>query len=152
MIYVIVVVCYTILLWLFDPSGWVQNKIFDRKISNIKHCCRLNNDEQTMNIVINNSSKSYSFDISICEENHNSISTITPYTSSSVCINGTKVCTIHRLRKAFHISRVIEYSDNHNIDEVDRIIKQASKDAKKRIDEYYSISNINRDSNKSLFN
>ena len=152
MIYAIVGVCYISLLVLFNPSGWVQNKIFDRRLSNIKYCCRLSNDE-SMNIAIIRSSKfhGFNFNISIQDEKHNSISILTTYTSSSVYINDEKVCTIHRLHKVFHISRSIEYSDDRKIDEIDRIIKHANAHAKKRIDEYNSNSRIARDKNKSLF-
>ena len=150
MIYAIVGVCYTILLVLLNPSGWVQNKIFDRRLSNIKYCCRLA-DSESISITIDHNSKSHDFDISIRDEKHDSISILTTYTSSSVYINGTKVCTIHRLHKAFHIDRAIEYSDNHKIDEIDRIIKHANAHAKKRINEYNSNSRMGRDRNKSLF-
>ena len=150
MIYVIVGVCYTILSMLYNPSGWVQNKIFDRSLSNIKYCCLLSNDE-SMNIAIICNSKFHDFNISIQDEKHNSISILTTYTSSSVYINGEKVCTIHRLHKAFHISRSIEYSDDRKIDEINRIIKHANAHAKKRINEYNSNSRMGRDRNKSLF-
>lgn len=150
MIYVIVVVCYTILLMLTNPSGWVQNKIFDRRLSNIKYCCRLA-DIESMNIAINHNNKSHDFNISIRDEKHDSISILTSYSSSSVYINGEKVCTMHRLHKVFHIDRLIDYSDNHKIDEIDRIIKHTNKYAKRRIDEYSSNSRIGRDRNKSLF-
>ena len=73
------------------------------------------------------------FKVSVVDESNDRIGYLGVYSSTSVYINGEKVCIIHRLHKKFHISRSIEYAKNRPEDEIKAIIRAAYTEAKDRI-------------------
>lgn len=134
-----------IIYQIFASDGWLQYKLFDRKVNLLQ----LEGTHGSINIDINDTSFEVKVKHGIVENCR--INICGPYSNTTVFINDEPMCMIHRISDiaSIFMRRSVEYNNKYRATEIDTIINAAYKVAKKRRNTRYD--HLSNTRTKSLY-
>ena len=125
----------------------IYKKIFDKRLGSIRlYSAMMESDG------IYFEDKGTMFSVKIVDSTYNGINYSSPYETRDVYVNDELVCKVHKLEHTFVKSRVIEYTKNRSITEIDKIISKAYKTSKKRYNQYFNDKYESEKKSKSFYN
>ena len=138
----ILISCFVIL-----TLNSIHKKMFDKRLGNIRLYSAIMESDS-----INFEDKGVLFSVKIVDSTHNGIDYGSPYETRGVYVNDELVCRVHKLEHLFIKSRVIEYTKNRPVTEIDKIISKAYKASKKGYNQYFNDKYESEKKLKSFYN